>query len=129
MAVKLDGSQKVTISVATMVALAVGLWSFHGWLGGHLDKNFFSEAEAQTLSQQVKQAADAAKEASQAAKANGDTLNKYISQQDLKSAREQLAAKEGQLSETQLWETANQPNDISRARKRDLQDQINVLKL
>lgn len=129
MALNLDKPQKITVSVATLAAGIVGLWYFHGWLGGHLDRSFFSEAQAQGLSEQVKQAADAAKQASQAASQTSQTLTRYITAQEVKTARERLNILQGQLSETQLWEASNAPNDISRARKADLQSQIEAMKV
>lgn len=118
--------------IATLIA---GVIAAHHFLGAHLEFHLLSKAEAAELKEQItaaanaaKEASTAAKDASQAAAQTGQALAKYIQQQELKTARERLSALQGQLSETQLWEASNKANDISKARKADLQRQIDVLK-
>lgn len=129
---KLDANRKVVISVSALAAIVVVGWQFHEWTGRHLNTHLMSRAEAQTLhmaqNEQIKQAADAAKEAANAATETARLLRDHIKGEELKSARERLNQLRGQLSETQLWESTNGgANDISRARKADLNSQIEVL--
>lgn len=120
---------------SSAVVIIVGLWALHQWVGLHLEVHLLSRADAAELKDQISQVAAAAKEAStaamqasQAAAQTSEALSMYIVQQELKNARDRLSALQGQLSETQLWEASNKANDISRARKLDLERQIQALK-
>jgi acyl-CoA reductase-like NAD-dependent aldehyde dehydrogenase len=124
----LDRKTRMTLWImAIPVAITVSLLS-HKYIDGHIDRFMFSEVQAQTLTDQVEKAANAAQEASQAASATGRALTTYMRNQDLKETRERLSVREGQLSDTLLWESSNGANDISRARKADLQREIEDLK-
>lgn len=124
------------IKLLSIAATSLGvLWAIHVWVGGHIEFHLMTKAEAAELKNEIsavaqaaKDASTAAKEASQAAAQTGQALQMYIQQQELKTARERLSALQGQLSDTQLWEASNRANDISRARKADLQRQIDVLR-
>jgi hypothetical protein len=118
--------RKYVISGTSIAAFVVAVWWGHGWVGVHLDRYLVTEVEAQSIGQQVQQAARAATEAASAAESVGRTLDAYIKRQDLKDSRERLNLLNQQLGETQLWEAANGPNDITRARRADLSAQIVV---
>lgn len=123
--------RRITITGMTaglLLAAGSGTWLGHAWLRDHvtdkLDLVFQNEAQAQTLGQQVREATNAARDAASAAESVGRSLASYIKRQDAKEARERLSVLKQQLGETQLWESANGVNDITRARKADLTAQI-----
>jgi hypothetical protein len=119
--------RKFVVSGGALIVLIGVLWLGHGKLTEHLDVYMISTAEGQVLTQQVKEAADAARQAALSVQEVGRSLVDYIKLQDIKDARERLNNLRGSLSETQLWESANGANDISRARKADLEAQISVI--
>ena len=123
--------RRITIRIGTVASLfaaaAIGLTWGNQWIITMLDRSFYSEAQAQVLQDQVKEAADAAKQAAQSVENVSRDLTQYVKQQDLKSARERLNVLKQQLSETQLWESSNGANDISRARKIELAAQIEIV--
>lgn len=107
------------------VAAIGAVWSFHQWLGAsHLPAHLMTRAEAQTLQQEVKAAVDTAKAAATAAKQTSDRLFDYIERQELKEERAALERLQGDLADTLLWENANGANDLSRARKTELERRI-----
>ena len=102
--------RRITITGMTLglvLAAGSGTWLGHAWLRDHvtgkLDMVFQSEAQAQTLSKEVRDAAQAAQDAAKSAESVGRTLDTYIKRQDVKEARERLNVLKQQLGETQLW--------------------------
>ncbi|MEO8466225.1 MAG: hypothetical protein ABI640_12850 [Gammaproteobacteria bacterium] len=121
---KLDGRQKVTISLATALAFIVGLWQFHEWTGRHLKDHLVSTQIGSELAMQIHEAVDAAKQSAKASETIGRSLSLHIAGQDLKEAHIKLDTAKTDLATTQLWESVNGANEISRARKRELEFQI-----
>jgi hypothetical protein len=116
----------IMFSVAGVVVSAfVGA---HLWLGSHLAAHLYTATQGAELSGQLKQIADSATKTAQAASDTAKALNAHIAAEDLKNAKRRLDTLNEQLSSTLLWESSNHPNDISRARKADLQYQINTVK-
>lgn len=115
---------KISISLGSLGVIIGALWAAHGRLVLHVDRYFISSAEANELQQQVKEAADTAKAAAKIAQDTSTALFRYIRGEQLKDAREALETLKGQHSDTLLWERANGENDLSRARKRELEARI-----
>lgn len=119
--------RRIIVSLSTMLGLGgAGLWA-HQRLGEHMDAHFTSTAEAQVLSDSVRSASESARKAAESADSTSKALTAYISHQDLKDAKQRLNVLNEQLSGTKLWEATNPANEISRARKADLERQIAVL--
>lgn len=118
----------VLLVVAAVTTGLTGAWGFHKFLATHVEFHLTPKAAAAELDAKILSASTAAKSAAEAAQKIGSALEMHISEEKLSKARELLSAKREQLSTTQLWETANRPNDISRARKVELQGQIDVLR-
>lgn len=118
-------SNKAKAWVSAGVATIGAFWGFHEWVGKvHLPVHLMTRAEAQSLGEQVKAAADTAKTAADAAKQTSDRLFDYIEREQLRDERAALERLEGDLQDTLLWENANGANDLSRARKTDLTRRI-----
>jgi hypothetical protein len=118
-------SNKTKGWMSVVVAAIAGSWGFHEWVGkSHLPVHLMTRAEAQTLQQEVKAAADTAKAAAQAATETSRRLFDYIERQELKEERATLDRLKGDLQETLLWESQNGENALSRSRKADLNARI-----
>lgn len=116
---------KVKTWLGAAALVAGSLWGFHQWLGKvHLPVHLMTRAEAQTLGEQVKQASDAATRAAESAERVSQRLFDYIADQELKEERAKHERLEGELQDTLLWESQNGENQISRARKADLEARI-----
>ena len=109
----------------TVATIAV-LWGTHQWVATkHLPVHLLSRAEAQTLQQQVSEAATKAEAAATQAQETSEQLSLYLVRTELQALRDKLERAKSELQETLLWESANGgENDISRERKRDLNTRI-----
>jgi nucleoid-associated protein YejK len=115
--------------ITAVVTAATAIWGFsgkiHDVIARHVDRYFFSTAEAQTLLSEVKDAAEIAKDAAETANATTVELIRYIKRQDLKEHRVELDRLRGDLADTELWESTNNgANSLSRERKADLERRI-----
>lgn len=110
-------TKRITFSVGGLILVAGGLWGAHEYTSAHLNDIFMPIAAAEELADKVDQALARSEE-------NSERLVTFINRQELKEARQQLKDLLGQLQETLLWESANEENSISRARKRDLETDI-----
>lgn len=116
---------KTKISLGVLGAVAAAMWPLHEWIAGHATRELLEHSvQAQELGKQIKTAVDAAQKAAEAAKMVAESLAIHVDQTDLADARRRLDLAKTDLATTQLWEAANRPNEISRARVRDLQGQI-----
>lgn len=124
----LDAKQKVSVSIAGAGVILVALVGFHTFLAGHTSRIFVSEAEAGELAaevqQQIKDISESAKRAADAAASAVFELRSHVAGEEIKAARNKMDELRGEISTTLLWESANGANDISRARKRDLEIQF-----
>lgn len=113
----------LALSVPVTPAAIVG---FHSFLAEHVafHNGLAGAARAQEVTQQIRAIADSANQAADAAQKTATALEEYVKRQELKEARAKLNVLREQLSGTQLWESANGANEISRARKADLAWQI-----
>ncbi len=123
------GVKRATI-LGTLATAATAVWAFsgrvHDVVARHVDRYFFSTAEAQTLLSEVKQAAETAKKAADIASDTADQLLRYMQRQELKEERALLDRLRGELADTELWESQNGANALSRARKADLIGRIDA---
>ena len=117
-------SSRSKISLGVLGAIAVALWPLHQWLAAHLENHVATTAQARVLAEDTKKAADAAQMAAEATHVVAVSLADHIAMTELKDARQRLDLIKTDLATTQLWEAANHPNEISRARVRDLTAQI-----
>lgn len=116
---------KTTISVGAIVSALAMIWPTHEWIAMHATRELLEHSlQAQEINKQIKKAADAAQQAAEAAQMVALTLADHVAQTDLADARKRLDLAKTDLATTQLWEAANKPNEITRARIRDLQAQI-----
>lgn len=113
---KLDGRQKITISIAAIMSGLAGAWQGHEWVASHAAKHFIGSAYAGELTEQIKSAADAAKQAAQASQSIATELKAHVRAEELRNARAELERYATELSQTQLWEKANGSNELSRKR-------------
>lgn len=125
----LDRSQKLVIGTASLLGVIATLWGFHRFLGTHLEVHLMPRAEADTrrelLIDQIHAATDAAMQAAGAAQITAAALEQHVALESLAQSRARVDILREQLSSTQLWEKANGgENDVSRARKRDLDNQL-----
>lgn len=115
---------KALIWVGSLAAAAMAIIAFsgriHGAMAGHVDRFFISTAEAQALTADVKKAVDTATKAVDLATETSEDLRRYLQRQELKEERALLDTLKGELADTELWESTNGANALSRARKADL---------
>lgn len=124
MPVKITPRIKFWALVLGVPGLFAGSWTFHNWLATHMGAHLFTTAAAQTLSNQVQQASNAAKTAAESTQQLAEAFKRHIDGEDLKYARDKVDTLTEQLSSTKLWESANGANEISRARREDLERQL-----
>jgi hypothetical protein len=117
-------SSRTKVSLGLLGAIAVALWPLHQWLSVHLENHVVTSAKGDALAVETRKAADAAQMAAEATHVVAVALADHIAMTELKDARQRLDLLKTDLATTQLWEAANHPNDISRARVRDLGSQI-----
>ncbi len=110
---------KLHISLPLFAVLLALAWKGDDGVIYWLDTAFISEAEAEEWTEQLKGAVDVANDTSMA-------LLTYIRRQELRDSRTALQRLEDQLNETLLWESENGENQISLARKDDIEDRIEV---
>lgn len=108
---------KVTISFGTVVFVAVCLYGLHQYLAHHLKAIFIPTAVAEELTQKVEKALMTSAD-------NSATLLNFMRRQEVKDSREKINTLKGELQNTLLWESANGENEISRARKKDINEEI-----
>lgn len=120
--------KRIAIVTGAITAVAGALVGAHVWLGAHLGAHLMTSAQGVELGAQLKQIADAAKQTAQAASDTAKALNNHLASEELKEAKAKLSVLTEQLSGTMLWESEHGANDISKARKRDLEEQINRVK-
>jgi hypothetical protein len=123
-----DGKQKITMSLAGIALLAAGAIAVHSFVATHASTYFVRSASAQLASdgvaRQIREVGDAAKSAAQAAQQAVAELHAHVDGERIAAARARIDVLRGEISNTQLWESANGANDISRARRRDLESQL-----
>lgn len=123
-----DGKQKVTLTLAGIALIGGAMIATHAFLAQHAARYFVSTAAAQTAQAQqalqIKEIADIAREAAQAAKQTADTLATHVRGQELKEARQRLDMLRKDLFDAQISESTHGPNDLTRARKRELEPAI-----
>jgi len=110
---------KLHISLPVFFALLALAWKGDDGIIYWLDTAFISEAEAEDWTAQIKGAVDVSNTTSM-------MLLDYIRRQELRDTRTALLRLEDQLEETLLWESENGENQISRARKDDIEERIDV---
>lgn len=124
----LDGKQKVTITLAGLSVAGALLIATHTFLARHTSKYFVQTASAQEahgdLTRQIRDASDAANKAASAAQQAVSELRSHVAGEDLNRARSKIDTLRGEISATQLWESTNGANEISRARRQDLERQL-----
>lgn len=124
MALKLDGQQKIVISVAGLVALLTATYGAHRLLAQHLFEHIPKKEDITELAQQSRAASEAAQRAASAAQMVAESLAQHVDAEELKQARQKLEQAKTDLATTQLWEKANHPNDISTRRILELNQTI-----
>lgn len=114
------GEQKVTVPIAVLIGLIWVGWNAKDFTVEGLDEFFMSEAQGEELGKKIDE--------------TNRLLVSYIARQDIKEINAEIRAIGDQITETQLWISANGANDIATARltalvrRRDqLQDQKECL--
>lgn len=107
------GEQRITVPVAVLVGLFWVGWNAKDFTVEGLDEFFFSEAQGEELASQVKSL--------------NENLTSFISKTELRELNREISEIGDQISETQLWISANGANDIAKARLADLIERRDVL--
>ncbi len=110
---------KLKISLPVLFLIVAIVWKGDDGLIYYLDGFFMSDVQAEELAQEVKVAVSVANLTSMA-------LLDYIRRQELRDTRTALTRLEDQMNDTLLWESENGENTISRARKDDLEERIDI---
>lgn len=108
---------KVTISVGSIIFGLALLWGAHKFIASHAGKYFLPVAAAEELTQKVEEALMTSAE-------NSAILTNFIRRTEIRDAREKVDSLRSELQATLLWESANGENEISRARKSDINREI-----
>jgi hypothetical protein len=119
---------KGVIWLASICGAVLVCWQFgervYDKLVVHLDGIFVSEAQAQTLQRDVKEAVDKATSAAEIATEAAQDLQRYIARQTLEEARRTLRSDRDQLADLELRESQDGANSLSRSMKAALRLRI-----
>lgn len=100
------GETKVTVPLILILAVAVAGFKAQSFTVDVLDEFFFTDVAAADLAKQVQD--------------NNKLLVGYIEKQEVKEINRDLIQIDEQITETQLWMSANGENPIATARLTDL---------